>query len=220
MNSPIKSVNRMDFLISLYIFCLVTAEVMGGKTFPLADTSFIKVHGSVSLFLIPLIYSINDIITEVCGAERTRSIIRSGIVIIFLLFLFSLFATSLPPSVRFIKSEPAYDLIFKQSARISLASLIALGIADLMDVMIFVRMREMFGKKALWFRNNVSNIISLFFDTCIFMTLAFYELARPFGMNMSFLLSLIIPYWLLKCGMSIIETPFVYLGVKWLRRGK
>jgi hypothetical protein len=78
-------------------------------------------------------------------------------------------------------------------------------------------MREAFGKKALWFRNNVSNIISLFFDTCIFTTLAFYELARPLGMNISFLLSLIIPYWLLKCGMSVIETPFVYLGIRWIK---
>lgn len=210
----------MDFLISLYIFCIVSAEVMGGKTFPLLNTSFINLSGSVSLFLIPLVYSVNDVITEVYGPERTRSIIRSGIIIIFFLFVFSLFATSLPPSVRFAKSESAYDLIFKQSARISLASLIAFALADFMDVMIFVRMRSMFGKKGLWLRNNISNFVSEFFDTFIFMTLAFYELGRPLGTNAVFLVGLILPYWALKCCMSIIETPFVYLGVKWLKRDK
>jgi queuosine precursor transporter len=217
MKLSLSSVNKMDFLVSLYIFCIVAAEMMGGKTFPLLNTSFLKLNASISLFLIPLIYSINDVITEVHGPERTRGIIRSGIVIMFLLFIFSLFATALPPSARFSKSESAYDLIFKQSARITLASLIAFAIADFMDVMIFVRLRKALGNKALWLRNNASNFISQFLDTVIFITLAFYELSQPIGVNYSFLLSIIIPYWALKCCMSLIETPFVYLGVKWLK---
>jgi len=211
------SINKLDFLISLYIFCILVSEIMGGKTFSLLNTSFIKLNASVAIFLLPLVFSINDVITEVYGAEKTRSIIRSGLIIIFLLFLFSLFATSLAPSTRFKNSEPAYDLIFRQSARISLASLVAFSIADLMDVIIFVRVRKMFGKKALWLRNNVSNFISQFLDTFIFMTLAFYELSQPFNTNLTFLTSLILPYWLLKCFMSIIETPLVYLGIKWLK---
>ena len=207
----------MDFLVSLYIFCIVAAELMGGKTFPLLNTSFIKLNASVSIFLMPLIFSINDVITEVYGPARTRSIIRPGLLIIFFLFLFSLFATSLPPSARFAKSEAAYDTIFMQSARISFASLVAFTIADLMDVLVFMRIRNALGKKALWLRNNVSNFISQLLDTVLFMTLAFYDFKQPFTLNFVFLFSLILPYWLLKCGMSIIETPFVYFGVKWLK---
>ena len=75
-------------------------------------------------------------------------------------------------------------------------------------------------KKALWFRNNVSNFASQFSDTVIFITLAFYALDKGFVENFGFLVSLIIPYWLLKCAMSIIQTPVVYLGVKWLREKK
>lgn len=218
MKLNISSINKVDFLISLYIFCIVSAEVMGGKTFPLLSTSFIKLNASVSLFLMPLIFSINDVISEVYGPERTHSIIRSGLIIIFFLFLFSLFATALPPSIRFAKSESAYDLIFKQSARISFASLVAFAIADFMDVVVFMRIRKALGKKTLWLRNNVSNFISQFLDTFIFMTLAFYEFSHPVQSNITFLMSLILPYWLLKCGMSIIETPLVYGGVKWLKK--
>lgn len=209
----------MDFLVSLYIFCIVSAEMMGGKTFPLFDTSFIKLNASVTIFLIPLIFSINDVITEVYGPERTRSVIRSGFIIILLLFLFSLFATALPPSLRFEKSETAYDLIFKQGAKISFASLVAFAVADLMDVLIFIRIRKALGSKALWFRNNASNFLSQFLDTSLFMTLAFYDLNLSVHANGIFLGSLIIPYWLLKCTMSIIETPFVYLGINWLKKG-
>lgn len=218
MKSKLLSIDKMDFLVSLYIFCIVTAEVMGGKTFPLLDTPFIKLNASVTIFLMPLIFSINDMITEVFGPERTRSVIRSGLVIILLLFLFSLFATVLPPSSRFEKSETAYDLIFRQGARISFASLIAFAVADLMDVMLFVRIRKALGGRALWLRNNVSNIVAQLLDTLLFMTLAFYDLSRPFETNVVFLVSLVVPYWLLKCTMSAIETPFVYLGVNWLKK--
>jgi uncharacterized integral membrane protein (TIGR00697 family) len=220
MFNKIKSwfvIQKLDFLIALYIFCTVVSELMGTKTFPILTIGSFKLNASTAIFVLPIIYSINDIIVEVFGPERTRSIIRSSIIMVFLLSVVSLFFTALPPSTRYLKSEPAYDLIFKQSARISIASLLAFGISDLLDLAIFMKIREKLGKNALWFRNNTSNIISLFFDTVIFMTFAFYAFDKSFAENYSFLVSVIIPYWAIKCFMSVIETPFVYVGVKWLK---
>jgi queuosine precursor transporter len=71
--------------------------------------------------------------------------------------------------------------------------------------------------KSLWLRNNISNIISQFFDTGIFYIFAFYAIDKSITNNLLFLVGLIIPYWFLKCSMSIIETPLVYAGVKWLK---
>src|SRR3989344_1744484 len=101
-------INKMDLLIAIYFFAIAMAELMGGKTFPFHIGS-LKLNASVAIFLLPLVFTINDMITEVYGKERTRSIIRSAIVGIFLLLLFSLLATSLPPSTRFQASEAAYD---------------------------------------------------------------------------------------------------------------
>ncbi|KXK26995.1 MAG: hypothetical protein TR69_WS6001001019 [candidate division WS6 bacterium OLB20] len=209
----------MDFLIALYITCLALAELAGAKTFPLINLFGYQLNASVAIFLIPLIFSVNDIITEVHGKERTRSIIRSGLLMIFFIMMFSLFATLLEPSPRFSEAESAYDTIFFKSARISAASLVAFAAAEFMDVYVFSKVRERFGKKRLWLRNNLSNFVSQFLDTVIFMTLAFYAFDLSAGENAAFLLSLIIPYWLLKCFMSVIETPFVYLGVRWLKQG-
>lgn len=211
------AIEKLDFLIALYVFCTIVSELMGSKTFPILTIGSFKLNASTAIFVLPIIYSINDIITEVFGPERTRSIIRSSIIMVFLLSIVSLFFTSLPPSSRYLKSEPAYDLIFKQTARISIASLLAFGISDMLDLAIFMKIRDSLGKKALWFRNNASNIISLFFDTVIFMTLAFYAFDKSFADNFNFLVSVILPYWFMKCFMSVIETPFVYLGVSWLK---
>lgn len=211
-------INKFDLLVSLYIFFIIVSELMGAKTFPLLHIGKFALNASVAIFLLPFIYTINDAIVEVFGIERAKSIYRSGLVTIVLLVLFSFLAVSLPPSVRFAKTESAYDIIFSQSIRIALASLTAFALSDFMDIIIFHRLRKKLGTKALWFRNNASNIISQFFDTVIFMTLAFYALDKPFLNNFYFLVSLITPYWLLKCFMSVIETPFVYIGVKWLKQ--
>lgn len=211
-------IQKMDLLIALYTFCILVAETMGGKTFPVANIFGFQLNASVAIFVIPLLFSINDIVVEVHGAERARSIIRSGLLMIGMLFLFTLLAINLPPSLRFMNSEAAYDTIFSQSARISLASLTAFALADFLDVLLFVKIRRALGKKSLWLRNNLSNFVAQFIDTTVFMSLAFYALNKPFNDNLSFLLGLIIPYWLLKCSMSIIETPLVYIGVKWLKK--
>lgn len=207
-------------MLALYIFCICASEMLGAKTFPIATIFGFKLAASVAIFLIPLLFTINDIITEVYGKERTRSVIRSGLLVILLIFLFTILSTSLPPSHRFLGSETAYDQIFMKSARLSAASLIAFTFAEFLDVYVFSKIREKLGKKRLWLRTNGSNFVAQFVDTLIFMTLAFYALSLPFGDNFTFLLGLIIPYWLLKCFMSVIETPFVYLGVKWLKKGK
>ncbi len=211
-------IEKFDLLVSVYIFCIVAAELMGGKTFPLVKIFGYQLNSSVAIFLFPLLFTINDVITEVYGKERTRSVIRSGLVVIGLVFLVSIVFPLLPSSARFEPNNEAYNTVFGLSARIAAASLIAFAVAEFTDVIVFVRIRKALGKKALWLRNNVSNFIAQFFDTAIFMTLAFYALNRDFNSNLIFLVSLIIPYWLLKCAMSILETPLVYLGVKWLKQ--
>jgi uncharacterized integral membrane protein (TIGR00697 family) len=131
---------------------------------------------------------------------------------------FSILAVYLPPTPRFALKEQAYETIFGMTIRIALSSLTAFAVAEFLDVLVFAKLREMLGKKGLWIRTNLSNFVSEFFDTVLFITLAFYALDKPFAMNFAFLAGLILPYWLLKCCMSILETPLVYLGVRWLRK--
>lgn len=213
-------IQKFDFLVSIYIFCIAVSELMGAKTFPLANLFGYQLNASVAIFVLPLIFTINDVITEVFGKERTRSVIRSGLMVILLILFFSLFAINLPPSGRFQSSESAYDKVFGLSARIAAASLTAFALAEFLDVIIFVKIRQRLGKNALWLRNNVSNFAAQFIDTSVFMLLAFYALDKSFNSNLTFLSSLILPYWLLKCFMSVIETPLVYLGVNWLKKDK
>ncbi len=219
MSSTFK-IEKLDLLISVYIFCICVAELMGAKTFPLVNLFGYQLNSTVALFVFPLTFTINDMVVEVYGKERARSIVRSGLIVVFFILVFSLFATSLPPTARFATSENAYDTVFHLSARISFASLVAFALSEFSDIYIFVYLRKALGKKALWLRNNASNFLSQLIDTTLFVTLAFYALDKPVAANASFLISLIFPYWAIKCVASVIETPLVYAGVKWLKSDK
>jgi len=212
------TIQKFDFLVALYITCIMIAELLGAKTFPLANLWGYHLNASVAILVLPLIFTVNDVIVEVYGKARAQSVVRAGLLMIGFLIVFSVIATALPPSSRFVTTEPAYDKIFQQSIRIAVSSLTAFALAEFLDVWVFTALRRKFGTSKLWFRNNASNFISQFVDTTVFMTLAFYALDKPLAMNVSFLTSLILPYWLLKCSMSVIETPFVYWGVKWLKQ--
>ncbi|HSW97749.1 MAG TPA: queuosine precursor transporter [Candidatus Saccharimonadales bacterium] len=213
-------IEKMDFLVSFYLFCVVVTELMGAKTFPIATIGSFHLNATVVIFILPFIYAANDIIVEVFGKARAQSVVRSSLVMIFFLLLFSLLVTHLPASKRFLPTEPAYETIFGISARFSAASLIAFAISEFSDVFIFAKLRQKLGKSKLWLRTNVSNFASEFLDTAIFMILAFYAFDMSFMNNFSFIAGIAIPYWLLRCCMSIIETPLVYWGVRWLRKEK
>lgn len=211
-------IEKLDFLISLYVLCVALSELMGLKTFHITNLGSFPLNASVAIFVIPVIFTIDDIINEVFGREKARSVVRSGLVMVFLIFLYSILATHLSPSSRFIKQESSYDSIFEVSTRIAASSLIAFAISQFSDVLIFAKIRAKMKGKALWLRTNVSNFISEFLDSFVFIFLAFYALDKSLSNNFPFLMGLILPYWILKCTMSVIGTPFVYAGVRWLKR--
>jgi uncharacterized integral membrane protein (TIGR00697 family) len=207
----------MDVMIGLYVFCIFASEVMGAKSFPLFTVFDYQLNASVAIFLLPLVYSINDIIIEVYGKERMRQIMRMGWLIVLLIILVCAFFTALPTTTRFAEMNGAYTAIFHMGIRMSIASLLSFIFANILDIYVFAWLREKMKAKKLWLRTNLSNIISEFFDTFIFLFIAFYAVESSFVSNVVFIVSIGLPYWILKCVMSVVATPAVLWGVKKLK---
>ena len=212
-----KVIRKFDLVVALYIFGVMTSELMGAKTFKLTDFSWAHLNASVAIFVLPLLFTMVDVVVEVYGRARARSMVYSGLIVVALLIGYAALTTALPPSHRYAPTDSAYRTIFHASIRISAASLAAFAVSELMDVAIFARLRDALRGRALWLRNNLTNFVAQFFDSAVFLSLAFWATTEGFGSNVSFLWSLLLPYWLIRCGLSIIETPLVYAGVWWLR---
>lgn len=216
--SPYLALKRADIIVALYIFFVVVAELMGGKTFHIVNIGTFSLNASVAIFVLPFVYSLSDVMLEVHGRKKARGLVLLGTSVIVLLMAYAAIATALPPSSRFAPQEAAYDQIFQFSIRMSFASLVAFAVAELLDVAIFAKLRERMQHRALWLRNNLSNFVGFFVDSVLFLSIAFYAFDKPFDQNIVFITGLLIPYWLLKCFLSVVETPLVYAGVKWLRK--
>jgi len=204
--------SKTDILFALFITCLITANLLGSKI-----TTILGVSISVGIFTYPLSFLITDIIAEVHGKKKTYNLIMAGFISLILLLGMTYLSVKLQPNARYPHNE-SYVVVFSASLRMIIASLTAFIIAQLHDVWAFHFWKEKTKGKYLWLRNNASTAVSQFIDTVIFMFIAFYQIAPKF--DFAFMWHLIIPYFLFKVAFAIIDTPFVYLGVKWLKKSK
>ncbi|NLZ77085.1 MAG: queuosine precursor transporter [Spirochaetales bacterium] len=198
------------FLFSLYITGMVLVNTVGGKII-----SLFGVRVSVGIFFMPVLFLITDIVGDVRGREQATHFVRFSTIMLALMLAVTAIFVSVPPHPTWNLQEP-YRQIFGMSMRMSLASLISFAISQYIDVAIFIGLKQLTRGKMLWLRNNVGTITSQFIDTVIFMFIAFYKLTPVY--TVSYLFSLIMPYWLFKVAFALIDTPFCYLGVKWLSK--
>lgn len=201
---------KLHLLLGLFCGLLVGMNLLGGKI-----TTLFGISVSVGIFMVPLTFLITDIVEEVHGKKVTQQFIIAGVITIIIIFLYTALFVVLEPHARYSFNE-AYKTIFGASLRMMIASLVAFTLAQTHDIWAFNFWKEKTKGRFLWLRNNLSTIVSQFIDTSVFMFIAFYQLTPKF--TFAFIFSLIIPYYLFKVLFAALDTPFVYLGVKWLRK--
>ncbi|MFH1591471.1 MAG: queuosine precursor transporter [archaeon] len=204
--------DRTEILVGVFVAALIAANLLGTKI-----TTILGISMSVGIFAYPITFLITDVIEEVHGRKVAKRLIYAGLISLLLVMVLTLVSLWLPAASRF-ENNDAYTLIFSSSARIILASIVAFLLSQTHDVWSFEFWKKKTKGRHLWLRNNLSTMVSQAIDTVIFMFIAFYHVTPKF--DVPFLISLIIPYWLLKVLMAALDTPFVYLGVWWLRGRK
>jgi len=201
---------KIKLLLGLFVFLLVAMNLMGGKI-----TSLFGVSVSVAIFMVPLTFLITDIVEEVHGRKLAGQFVGIGVICLAVLFLYTALFVNLAPHERYLANEE-YRTVFGSSLRIMLASITAFFLSQLHDVWAFAFWKEKTDGRFLWLRNNASTIVSQAIDTLVFMLIAFYQITPAF--TLGFILELAVPYYLFKIAFAALDTPFVYLGVRWLRK--
>lgn len=202
---------KTDVLIGLFVGALIAANLMGTKI------AHVWIDFSVGIFAYPVTFLITDIIEEVHGKKKAQNTVYAGLVSLLFVLGITFLALKLPSATRdFFPAE--YSKIFGISLRIMIASAIAFLLSQTHDVWAFNFWKEKTKGRFLWLRNNLSTMVSQFIDTVLFMFIAFWHVSPKH--TIAYMFVLILPYWLLKVAVSAFDTPFVYLGVWWLKRGE
>ena len=204
-----KLYRKRDFLFAFFVASMVMVNTLGTKII-----SIVGIRVSVGIFFVPALFLITDIIGEVFGRAEASRFVNMATIMLVVLFVMIGVCIAVPPNESWGMQEQ-YAMIFGSSLRMTIASLVSFVVAQQLDVFMFSFWGKVTHGKHLWIRNNLSTIVSQFIDTTIFEFIAFWHLNDKF--TTAYIFSLIIPYWLFKVVFALLDTPFCYLGVRWLR---
>jgi uncharacterized integral membrane protein (TIGR00697 family) len=187
-------------LIGLYIACELIANVTASKPVQLGG-----IIVPAAIFIYALTFTLIDLINESLGKQGARKVIVAAFIANLLLAAYSHLAVILPHP-PFYSGQEAFAGVLGSTPRIVMASLTAYLVSAFIDAEIFAFWRvHLRGPK--WVRVLVSNAISTWVDSVVFITLAFYG---------------IMPVWILIKGQYIVKMAitFVSLPLIYLVRGQ
>lgn len=207
-----KSFYLYLLLGGLFITALVTCNLIANKFITL-DLGFYTFVLSAGVLPYPITFLITDILSEIYGRKKTNIVVIVGFVasmfVLLILWMGSLFP-SIPNSPV---SSSQYDLVFQNSWRVILASMVAYLIAQLIDVRMFHFWKRLTKGRKLWLRNNASTIVSQLVDTTLVVLVLFVG-----TLDAETMVGYIRDGWVFKALCALIDTIFIYIIIGAIRK--
>lgn len=208
---------KLYLLLGLYVGALYASNLLGGKLLPIGDRGL-----TVGIIMFPFLFLITDIVGEVYGKKKSKQFVNIGLISLVALLIWQIISVSVPgavPNPWYEQFNAGYQTVFGMTITFTIASILAFFFGQYVDVAIYHLMKSRHGKKYMWLRNNISTALAQFVDSSIWVLIAFSP--RLFDGTFTILTIygiIIIPYWLAKIIVAIIDTPLLYLGVRWLKK--
>lgn len=229
-----KSTRLFIILAGFFIANALLAEVIGVKIFSLEDTLNIpranipilgnqfSFHLTAGVLLWPVVFVMTDIINEYYGPKGVKFLSYLTVGLISFSFFVYQAAIFLKPSEYFTigngieNPDDAFKGIFGQGLWIILGSVMAFFLSQVIDVVIFHRIKRITGEKRIWLRATGSTLVSQLIDSFVVLFIAFYigkriQPGQGTPWTMSQLLTAATGNYLYKFVVAIIMTPAIYL---------
>lgn len=191
---------------ALFITALITANIIAVK--------LVIIFGEVlpaAIIIFPVSYIIGDVLTEVWGFRKARTVIWLGF-LCNLLVVAAIWTGGLLPSAPFWQeNQVAYQNILGYTPRLLAASLVAYLIGELANSIALARIKLATNGRWLWMRTIGSTIIGQGLDSTLFITIAFIG-------EVPDLWRVILVQWAAKLIYEIVATPLTYTVVTWLKK--
>ncbi|MFA5023944.1 MAG: queuosine precursor transporter [Patescibacteria group bacterium] len=202
-----KSYKYLSAISVFFVSVLLISNVASTK---IVDLHWFTFDGGTLLF--PLSYIFGDILTEVYGYKKSRQVIWLGFFAALMMSLVFIVVGKLPAATGW-ENQAAYDKILGLTPRIVIASLIAYFCGEFSNSFILAKMKIATKGKWLWTRIIGSTLVGEFFDSLIFVLIAFSGLFPA-----SLLITLIISNYIFKTLVEILFTPLTYKIIKFLKK--
>jgi len=191
----------VEYIIGMYAAMVVIANVLASAKIV---TFFIWAVDAGTIVYASL-FLLTDLLSEIYGKKAAVKAVWSGFLANIMLILSVWIALNWTPA-PFWEHQESFVLIFGNTWRIVVASLIAYVISQNHDIWAYHLLKKITKGKKLWIRNNISTLASQLIDTVIFTTIAFYGVYPVIPM--------IVGVYAVKMLIAMLDTPYLY-AVKW-----
>ena len=240
-----KSTKLFIFLGGFFIANAFIAEVIGVKIFSLESTLGIEpfkiplfgnefsFNLTAGVLLWPVVFIMTDIINEYYGEKGVRFLSYLTVGLLAYAFAMYYLAIKLVPAGWWPGSkadqgipdmQAAYGQIFGQGIAIILGSLVAFLIGQVVDVVVFHRIKKWSGEKYIWLRSTGSTIVSQLIDSFVVLFIAFYlypkYISDANGKAWAFnvVMAICIGNYIYKFIMAVLLTPVIYIVHNWIEK--
>ncbi|MFA5791562.1 MAG: queuosine precursor transporter [Candidatus Paceibacterota bacterium] len=201
-----KSYKYLSTISVFFVSVLLISNVASTK---IVDFIYFTFDGGTLLF--PLSYIFGDILTEVYGYKKSRSVIWLGFFMALLMSLVFIIVGKLPAASGW-DNQSAYDAILGLTPRIVIASLVAYFSGSFLNSFVLAKMKIWTKGKMLWTRTIGSTLVGELIDSVLFILIAFSGILPN-----SLLITLIISNYIFKTTIEILFTPITYKIVRFLK---
>lgn len=171
--------------------------------------------GACNLFF-PISYVFGDILTEVYGYARARRVIWAGFAAMVFATLMGFLVIRFPvdPGEPLnTELQPALSLVFGNTWRIVLGSILGFWAGDFANSFVLAKMKLLTEGRFLWSRTIGSTIVGQAVDSLLFYPIAFFGI-----WGTPKLVDVLLVSWAFKVGVEAVLTPATYALVNFLKR--
>lgn len=227
-----KKQNLYIVLCGVFLTNAIVAEIIGAKIFsvegflglPPAQISLLgyklDFNMSVGVLNWPFVFVTSDIINEYFGTKGVRKISYLTAALIAYSFFLIYLATILTPANFWldlnahdskgnsININEGFSMIFRQGLGLIIGSISAFLFGQVLDAMVFQRLRKITNNKMIWLRATGSTLVSQLIDSFVVVYVAFY-LFGNWKIEQVFAVGSV--NYIYKFFIAIAMTPIIYL---------
>ena len=222
--------NRLFFLLGgFFLANAFIAEFIGVKIFSFEDTFGLAPFGldpmggegtlnfTAGVLLWPVVFIMTDVINEYYGVSGVRflSFLAAGLIAYAFIMVFA--SIGLAPTDWWVVAytdkgvpdmQAAFASVFGQGMWIIIGSLVAFLVGQLVDAVVFRKVKKYTGNNKIWLRATVSTIVSQFIDSYLVLYIAFV-LGSNWTMEMLFSIGTV--NYIYKVLIAILFIPILYV---------
>jgi len=199
-------------LAGLFITALVACNLIANK-FISIDLGFKVFVISAGVLPYPVTFLLTDLLSEIYGRKKTNMVVYVGFFASMFVLLILYLGSAFPAIENSTVKDADYNVVFQNSWRVILASMVAYLFAQLIDVRLFHFWKRLTKGKKLWLRNNASTIVSQLVDTSLVVLVLFVGTLSYETMG-----GYILDGWLFKVICALLDTFFIYLFVGLIKK--